>query len=141
MDDLAAETERHTCVRELLGHLLAGADTSELPFSRALTSWRSTAVAWSDPQVARELQGPVPRRWRRGSTAFRRVGVAGRGTGCSPASAVGRTVRRPQSSSPDALLRMGEELRQIPLYSSAASVGFTPPSYEVVWPAPCFVHV
>ncbi|WP_424535093.1 hypothetical protein ACOZ38_33680 [Sphaerisporangium viridialbum] len=33
------ETERHTCVRELLGHLLAGADTGELvPFSRALVS-------------------------------------------------------------------------------------------------------
>ncbi|MFC6082451.1 hypothetical protein [Sphaerisporangium aureirubrum] len=55
------ETERHTCVRELLGHLLAGADTGELvPFSRALISWRSTAVAWSDPRLAHDLQGPFP---------------------------------------------------------------------------------
>ncbi|WP_248965298.1 hypothetical protein [Sphaerisporangium perillae] len=55
------ESERHACVRELLGHLMAGADTGELvPFSRALTSWRSTAVAWSDPQLARDLQGPFP---------------------------------------------------------------------------------
>ncbi|WP_214416216.1 hypothetical protein [Sphaerisporangium fuscum] len=55
------ESERHMCVRELLGHLLAGADTGELvPFSRALISWRSTAVAWSDPELARDLQGPFP---------------------------------------------------------------------------------
>jgi hypothetical protein len=55
------ETERHICVQELLAHLLAGADTGELlPFSRALISWRSTAVAWSDPQLARDLQGPFP---------------------------------------------------------------------------------
>ncbi|MCT9929780.1 hypothetical protein N5079_06045 [Planotetraspora sp. A-T 1434] len=54
-------TERHECVRDLLGHLVAGADTGELlPFSRALISWRSTAVVWSDPQLARELQGPFP---------------------------------------------------------------------------------
>ncbi|GAA0949614.1 hypothetical protein GCM10009560_68050 [Nonomuraea longicatena] len=55
------DTERQACVRELLGHLIAGADTGELlPFGRALASWRSTAVAWSDPQLARELQGPFP---------------------------------------------------------------------------------
>ncbi|MFB9252613.1 hypothetical protein ACFFWE_30660 [Sphaerisporangium melleum] len=55
------ETERHACVRELLDHLIAGADTGELvPFSRALTSWRSTAIAWSDPRLAHELQGPFP---------------------------------------------------------------------------------
>ncbi|MFC4533308.1 hypothetical protein [Sphaerisporangium dianthi] len=53
------DTERHACVAELLGHLVAGADTGELvPFSRALTSWRSTAIAWSDPQLAHDLQGP-----------------------------------------------------------------------------------
>ncbi|MEU0564539.1 hypothetical protein ABZ297_03935 [Nonomuraea sp. NPDC005983] len=53
------DTERHECVRELLGHLIAGADTGELlPFGRALASWRSTAIVWSDPQLARELQGP-----------------------------------------------------------------------------------
>ncbi|MFC5834061.1 hypothetical protein [Nonomuraea insulae] len=53
------ETERRECVRELLGHLIAGADTGELlPFARALISWRSTAVIWSDPELARELQGP-----------------------------------------------------------------------------------
>ncbi|MET8144885.1 hypothetical protein ABZU32_31680 [Sphaerisporangium sp. NPDC005288] len=55
------DTERHVCVAELLGHLVAGADTGELvPFSRALTSWRSTAIAWSDPDVAHHLQGPFP---------------------------------------------------------------------------------
>ncbi|WP_431926642.1 hypothetical protein [Nonomuraea jabiensis] len=53
------ETERHECVRELLGNLMAGADTGELlPFGRSLTSWRSTAVIWSDPRLAGELQGP-----------------------------------------------------------------------------------
>ncbi|KAB8197744.1 hypothetical protein FH608_004270 [Nonomuraea phyllanthi] len=53
------ETERHQCVRELLDHLIAGADTGEfLPFARSLISWRSTAVVWSDPRLARELQGP-----------------------------------------------------------------------------------
>ncbi|MBB6474975.1 hypothetical protein [Sphaerisporangium rubeum] len=55
------EDERRTCVRELLAHLLAGADTGELiPFSRALISWRSTAIVWSDPALARDLQGPFP---------------------------------------------------------------------------------
>ncbi|MEU4225160.1 hypothetical protein AB0F17_12750 [Nonomuraea sp. NPDC026600] len=55
------DAERRECVRELLDHLIAGADTGELlPFGRALTSWRSTAVVWSDPQLARELQGPFP---------------------------------------------------------------------------------
>ncbi|MER6944420.1 hypothetical protein ABT294_10385 [Nonomuraea sp. NPDC000554] len=55
------DPERHECVRELLGHLIAGADTGELlPFGRALASWRSTAIVWSDPQLARELQGPFP---------------------------------------------------------------------------------
>jgi hypothetical protein len=55
------ESERHACVRELLAHLVAGADTGELvPFSRALISWRSTAVAWSDPRLAHDLQGPFP---------------------------------------------------------------------------------
>lgn len=55
------ETERRDCVNELLDHLLAGADTGELlPFGRTLASWRSTAVVWSDPQLARELQGPFP---------------------------------------------------------------------------------
>lgn len=53
------ETERAGCVRELLGHLMAGADTGELlPFARALASWRSTAIVWSDPHLARDLQGP-----------------------------------------------------------------------------------
>ncbi|MBB4698901.1 hypothetical protein [Sphaerisporangium siamense] len=55
------EDERHLCVRELLGHLVAGADTGELiPFSHALTAWRSTAIVWSDPNLARRLQGPFP---------------------------------------------------------------------------------
>lgn len=54
-------TERKQCVSELVNHLVAGADTGELlPFGRALISWRSTAVVWSDPQLARELRGPFP---------------------------------------------------------------------------------
>lgn len=53
------ENERHSCVRELLADLIAGAETGLLlPFARSLASWRSTAEAWADPQVARELQGP-----------------------------------------------------------------------------------
>jgi hypothetical protein len=52
-------TERSTCVQELLADLVAGADTGLLtPFARNLISWRSTAEAWSDPRLARELQGP-----------------------------------------------------------------------------------
>jgi hypothetical protein len=51
--------ERFTCVQELLADLVAGADTGLLtPFARNLASWRSTALAWSDPKLARELQGP-----------------------------------------------------------------------------------
>jgi hypothetical protein len=51
--------ERVTCVEELLADLVAGADTGLLtPFARSLVSWRSTAEAWSDPRLARELQGP-----------------------------------------------------------------------------------
>lgn len=53
------EEERLTCVRELLADLMAGADTGLLiPFARNLASWRSTAEAWSDPELARELLGP-----------------------------------------------------------------------------------
>ncbi len=52
-------TERVACVRELLADLVAGADTGLLtPFARNLASWRSTAEAWSDPTLARQLQGP-----------------------------------------------------------------------------------
>ncbi|MEV5553399.1 hypothetical protein AB0L44_07050 [Nonomuraea wenchangensis] len=55
------DAERHECVRELLAHLMAGADTGELlPFARALTSWRSTAMVWSDPRLADDLHGPFP---------------------------------------------------------------------------------
>ncbi|MEV6210039.1 hypothetical protein [Kitasatospora sp. NPDC051914] len=55
------ESERATCVRELLADLVAGADTGLLlPFARNLASWRATAEVWSDPQLARELQGPFP---------------------------------------------------------------------------------
>ncbi|MEY9946393.1 hypothetical protein [Kitasatospora sp. GAS1066B] len=55
------ETERGTCVRELLADLVAGADTGLLlPFARNLASWRATAEVWSDPKPARELQGPFP---------------------------------------------------------------------------------
>ncbi|GAA0979532.1 hypothetical protein GCM10009555_044510 [Acrocarpospora macrocephala] len=53
------ENERPQCVRELLAHLLAGADTGELmPYARARRSWTSTALAWSNPEVARELLNP-----------------------------------------------------------------------------------
>lgn len=53
------ETERHACVSDLLADLVAGADTGLLlPFARNLISWRSTAEAWSDPTLARDLQGP-----------------------------------------------------------------------------------
>src|SRR4030095_1160031 len=51
--------ERLACVQELLADLLAGADTGLLtPFARNLASWRSTAEVWSDPELARRLQGP-----------------------------------------------------------------------------------
>lgn len=51
--------ERVSCVRELLADLVAGADTGLLtPFARNLASWRSTAEAWADPSLARDLQGP-----------------------------------------------------------------------------------
>lgn len=51
--------ERLACVRELLADLVAGADTGLLtPFARNLASWRSTAQVWSDPALARDLQGP-----------------------------------------------------------------------------------
>lgn len=51
--------ERDECVRELLDDLIAGADTGLfLPFARNLAAWKSTAEAWSDPALARRLQGP-----------------------------------------------------------------------------------
>ncbi|GAA1614794.1 hypothetical protein GCM10009733_008740 [Nonomuraea maheshkhaliensis] len=38
---------------------LAGADTGELLHcARARRSWKSTALAWSDPEIARDLAGP-----------------------------------------------------------------------------------
>jgi hypothetical protein len=53
------DEERAACVRELLADLVAGADTGLLmPFARNLASWRSTAEIWSDPRLARTLQGP-----------------------------------------------------------------------------------
>lgn len=51
---------RPECIRELLGHLLAGAETGLLlPFSRALKEWQSTAEIYSDPELARRLRGPI----------------------------------------------------------------------------------
>jgi hypothetical protein len=51
--------EQKECVSELLGELAAGAETGVLePFARALAAWRSTAEVWSDPELARRLQGP-----------------------------------------------------------------------------------
>jgi hypothetical protein len=53
------DEERPVCVRELLADLVAGSDTGLLtPFARNLASWRSTAEAWADPTLARDLQGP-----------------------------------------------------------------------------------
>ncbi|WP_330183718.1 hypothetical protein OHB26_08880 [Nocardia sp. NBC_01503] len=50
---------RPQCVRELLGHLLAGAETGLLlPFSRALREWQATAEIYSDPELAQRLRGP-----------------------------------------------------------------------------------
>ena len=44
--------EKRSCVEELLSDLLAGAETGELrPFALGLAAWRSTAVAWADPEV------------------------------------------------------------------------------------------
>lgn len=51
--------EMTACVRELLDDLIAGADTGLfLPFARNLAAWKSTAEVWSDPALARRLQGP-----------------------------------------------------------------------------------
>jgi hypothetical protein len=53
------EAEQAQCAGELIGELAAGADTGVLePFARALAAWRSTAEVWSDPDLARRLQGP-----------------------------------------------------------------------------------
>lgn len=53
------ESEQEQCSEELIAELAAGADTGVLePFARTLDSWRSTAEVWSDPQLARRLQGP-----------------------------------------------------------------------------------
>lgn len=51
--------ERPQATSELLDNLLAGVDTREFgPFLRALSAWRSTAIAWSDPDTARRLTEP-----------------------------------------------------------------------------------
>ncbi|WP_242891841.1 hypothetical protein [Actinomadura litoris] len=51
--------ERPQAVGELLDNLIAGVDTREFgPFLRALGAWRSTAIAWSDPNTARRLADP-----------------------------------------------------------------------------------
>ncbi|GAB3564529.1 hypothetical protein GCM10027445_08480 [Amycolatopsis endophytica] len=53
--------ERGDCVRDLLAHLLAGADTNSLlPFARALSAWQSTAEAWSDPELAERVRSDFP---------------------------------------------------------------------------------
>jgi PHD/YefM family antitoxin component YafN of YafNO toxin-antitoxin module len=47
---------RTECVKELLENLLAGVDTGLfLPFAREFYSWRSTAEAYSDPELMRDL--------------------------------------------------------------------------------------
>ncbi|MDT0318691.1 hypothetical protein [Streptomyces millisiae] len=58
---LLPKAERSACVRELLAGLRAGAETgSLLPFAHDVASWRATAEAWADPELARDLQGPFP---------------------------------------------------------------------------------
>lgn len=53
------ESDRARCAEDLLGELVAGADTGVLePFARTLAAWRSTAEVWSDPELARRLHGP-----------------------------------------------------------------------------------
>ncbi len=48
--------ERDDCMKDLLAHLAAGADTDSLmPFARALAAWQSTAEVWSDPELAERL--------------------------------------------------------------------------------------
>lgn len=55
------EAERKQCVRELLDHLVEGADTGELlPYARAKLSWKSTAFTWSAPEAARALRQAFP---------------------------------------------------------------------------------
>jgi hypothetical protein len=45
------------CLQELLDDLRAGAATGELrPFFLNLAAWESTAVAWSDPELAHVLR-------------------------------------------------------------------------------------
>jgi hypothetical protein len=42
------ESERDTCVQDLVANLGAGADTGTLePFSRAVKEWQDTAEVWS----------------------------------------------------------------------------------------------
>jgi hypothetical protein len=49
--------EKAACLQELLGDLRAGAETAELrPFFLSLAAWQSTAVAWSDPELAETLR-------------------------------------------------------------------------------------
>jgi hypothetical protein len=55
------DAEQERCSEELIAELAAGADTGLFePFTRTLDAWRSTAEAWSDPEVAKRLQGPFP---------------------------------------------------------------------------------
>ena len=52
------QQEREACVQELLDDLRA--DTDHLrPFVLDLAAWRSTAIAWSDPELARALRRGV----------------------------------------------------------------------------------
>ena len=52
--------EKVHCLTELLANLRAGAETGELrPFFLAIAAWESTAVTWSDPDLARSLLEPT----------------------------------------------------------------------------------
>lgn len=55
------EDEQRLCVEELIGELMAGADTANmLPFARAVRAWSATAEIHSDPELANRLRGPFP---------------------------------------------------------------------------------
>lgn len=89
------ESERHSCVRELPADLIAGAGTGLLPFARSLASWRSTAEAWSDPQVVNELQVPFTGDAARSSPDRAGRPRDGPRRGALPPEGVGGTCRRP----------------------------------------------
>jgi hypothetical protein len=105
------KNERAACARELLGDLVAGADTGLLlPFARNLASWRATAEVWPDPLSWPEnCTAPSPAtgpswtvRGRTWSDRPRR--------GPSAAESVERACRRPASPTTAPLRRPSVEV-------------------------------